>query len=103
MDVEDKPQLSLTYSIMLPGRSLDIVCIHNNLDPDQSGQLYEIEPSQNLNEECPNLCVIPMIHNVDVHKTENVPLVVIHFSSYDVHLLKGEIMGYMQNQLLDIS
>ena len=103
MDVEDKPQLSLAYSIMLPGRSLAIVCIHNNLNPDQSGQLYEIEPSQNLNEEYPNLCVIPMIHNVDVHKTENVPLVVINFSSDDVHLLKGETMGYMQNQSLDIS
>ena len=79
MDVEDKPQLSLAYSVTLPGRSLAIVCIHNNLDPDQSGQLYEIEPSQNLNEKYPNLCIIPMIHNADVHKTENVPLVVINF------------------------
>ena len=103
LDVEDKPQLNLAYSIMLPGRSLAIVCIHNNLNPDQSGQLYEIEPSQNLNEEYPNLCVIPMIHNGDVHKTENVPLVVINFSSDDVHLSKGETMGYMQNQSLDIS
>ena len=44
-----------------------------------------------------------MIHNVDVHKTENVPLVVINLSADDVYLLKGEIMGYMQNQSLDIS
>ena len=80
-----------------------IVCIYNNLDPDQSGQLYEIEPSQNLNEKYPNLCIIPMIHNADVHKTENVPLVVINFSADDIYLLKGETMGYMQNQSLDIS
>ena len=103
MDVEDKPQLSLAYSITLPRRSLAIVCIHNNLDPDQSGQLYEIEPSQNLNEKYPNLCIIPMIHNADVHKTENVPLVVINFSTDDIYLSKGETMGYMQNQSLDIS
>ena len=82
---------------MLPGRSLAIVCVYNNLDPDQSGQLYEIEPSQSLNEKYPNLCVIPVIHNVDVHKTENVPLVVINFSAEDVYLLKGESMSYMQN------
>ena len=88
---------------MLPGRSLAIVCIHNNLDPDQSGQLYEIKQSQSLNEKYPNLCVIPMIHNVDVHNTENVPLVVINLSTDDVHLSKGETMGYMQNQSLDIS
>ena len=73
MDVEDKPQLSLAYSVMLPRRSLVIICIHNNLDPDQSGQLHEIELSQSLNDNYPNLFVIPMIHNVDVHKTEMYP------------------------------
>ena len=44
-----------------------------------------------------------MIHNVDVHKTENVPLVVINLSNDDVYLSKGEVMGFMQNQSLDIS
>ena len=43
-----------------------------------------------------------MIHNVDVHKTENVPLVVINLSTDDVYLSKGEVMGFMQNQSLDI-
>ena len=103
IDIEEKPQLNLAYSVTLPGRSLAIICIYNNLDPEQSGQIYEIEPSHYLNEKYPNLCVIPMIHNVDIHKTENVPLVVINLSADDVYLSKGEIMGYMQNQLLDIS
>ena len=63
------------------------------MDPDQSGYIYETEPSHNLYGKYPNLCVIPMIHNVDVHKTENVPLVVINLSSNEVYLLKGETMG----------
>ena len=73
------------------------------MEPDQSGQIYEIEPSQYLTDEYLNLCIIPMIHNVDVHKTENVPLVVINLSTDDVYLSKGEVMGFMQNQSLDIS
>ena len=93
----------MANSTTLPGRSLIAVCVRNNLEPDQSGQIYEIEPSQYLKEEYPNLCIIPMIHNVDVHKTENVPLVVINLSTDDVYLSKGEIMGFMQNQSLDIS
>ena len=93
----------MAHSVTLPGRSLAIVCIYNNLDPDQSGYIYEIEPSHNLYEKYPNLCVIPMIHNVDVHKTENIPLVVINLSSDEVYLSKGETMGFMQNQSLDIS
>ena len=87
----------------LPGRSLIVVCVRNNLEPDKSGQIYEIEPSHYFNEEYPNLCIIPMIHNVDVYKTENVPLVVINISTDDVYLFKEEIKGFMQNQSLDIS
>ena len=44
-----------------------------------------------------------MIHNVDIHKTESVPLVVINFLADDISLSKGEIMGFMQNRSLDIS
>ena len=97
MNIENKSQLSLGNSLTLPGRSFAVVCVCNNLEPDQSGQTYEIEPSWYLNEEYPNLSIIPMIHNVDVHKTENIPLVVINLSTDDVYLSKGEIMGFMQN------
>ena len=103
LSVENKPHLSLANSMTLPGRALAAVYVNNNLKPEQSGQLYEIEPNYLLTEEYPNLCIIPMIHNVDAHKTENVPLVVINFSTDSVYLLKGEIMGFMQNQSLDIS
>ena len=101
--VEDKPHLRMTHSVTLPGRMLVIVCIYNNLDPSQSGYLYEIEPCDTLNEKCPNLYVIPMIHNVDVHKTEHIPLVVINFAPDEIYLLKGETMGFMQIQSLDIT
>ena len=93
----------MTHSVTLPGRMLAIICVYNNLVPNQSGNIYEIEPSGNLYEKYPNLCVIPMIHNVDVHKTENVPLVVINLSSDEIYLAKGETMGFMQIQSLNIS
>ena len=44
-----------------------------------------------------------MMHNADVYKTESVPLVLINFSVDDISLSKGEIMGFMQSQSLDIS
>ena len=93
----------MTHSVTLPGRTLAIVCVYNNVIPEQSEYIYEIEPSHNLYKKYPNLCVIPMIHNVNVHETENVPLVVINLSSDEVYLSKGETMGFMQIQSLDIS
>ena len=101
--IEDKPQIIMAHSMTIPGRTLAIVCIYNNLDPHQSGSLYEIEPSDAINEKYPNFFIIPMIHNVDVHRTEHLPLVVINFASDDIYLLKGEIMGFMQIQPLEIS
>ena len=44
-----------------------------------------------------------MIRNVDIHKTEDVPLVVVNLLTNSVYLSKGEIMGFMQSQSLDIS
>ena len=103
IDIEDKPKLNITHSVTIPGRTLAIVCMYNNLDPNQSGSLYEIEPCDVLNEKYPDLCIIPMIHSVDEHRTEHLPLVVINFASDDIYLSKGETMGFMQIQSLEIS
>ena len=44
-----------------------------------------------------------MIHNVDVHRTKHLPLVVINLATDDTNLLKGESMGFMHIQPLEIS
>ena len=102
IDIEDKPQIYMTHSVIIPRRSLAIICVHNNLSPHQSGSLYEIEPNDLIMNKYPNKCIIPMIHNVDVHRTEYLPLVVINLASDDISLLKGEVMGFMQIQSLEI-
>ena len=103
LNVENKPQLNLADSMTLPGRTLAVIQVNTDLEPEQSGQIYEIKPNYFLIKEYPNLYIVPMIHNVDIHKTENVPLVIINFSTDSVYLLKGEVMGFMQDQSLNIS
>ena len=102
LNVENKPQISLANSMTLPGRALAVIQVNTDLKPEQSGQIYEIESNYFLTEEYPNLYIVPMIHNVDVHKTENIPLVVINFLTH-ISLSKGEIMGFMQDKTLNIS
>ena len=74
--------------MILPGRILTVIQVNNDLEPKQSGEIYEIEPNCFITEEYPNLYIVPMIHNVDIHKTENVPLVLINLSADDIFLLK---------------
>ena len=102
-DVENKPQISLGNSMTLPGRTLAVIQVNTDLKPEQSGYMYEIEPNYFLTEEYPNLYIVPMVHNVDIHKTENVPLVIINILTDSVYLSKGEVMGFMQDQSLSIS
>ena len=61
IDIENKPHLYITHTVVIPGRMVAIISVHNDLDPKQSGSLYEISPNDMLVDKYPNLCVIPMI------------------------------------------
>ena len=101
LEIENKPQLTATTSVLLPGRTLAVIQVNCNLEPEQSGQIYEIEPNDSLLEEYPNLYIMPMLYNVDAYSTESVPMVLINFSVDHVSFLKGEIVGFLQNQSLE--
>ena len=103
LDITSNPQLRTTTSVLLPGRTLAVIQVNSNLEPEQSGQIYEIEPNMMLSEKYPNVYIMPMIHNVDTYITESVPMVLINFSVDDISFSKGEIIGFLQNQSLDIS
>ena len=53
----------------------------------------KFRPNDMFIEKYSNLCIISMIHNVDVHRNEWLPLVVINFALDDVNLSKGESIG----------
>ena len=41
VDIENKPQLCLANSVILPGSTLAVICVNNNLESDQSGQIFK--------------------------------------------------------------
>ena len=102
LGITSNPQLRITTSVILPGRTLAVIQVNSNLEPEQSGQIYKVKPNMMLSEKYPNVYLVPMIHNVDTYITENVPIVLLNFS-VDILISKGEIMGFLQNQSLDIS
>ena len=102
IEIEDKPHICMAHTVIIPRRLLAVIYVNNNLSPQQSGSLYEIEPNEFIMNKYPSIRIIPMIHNVDVHRTEYLPLVVINLSPNDISLLRGEVMGYMQIQTLEI-
>ena len=55
INVEVKPHLSLANSMSLPGRTLAVIYINNNLSLEQSGYLYEIEAQLSPNQQISKL------------------------------------------------
>ena len=103
IDIEDKPQIHMAHSVTIPGRTLAIIYVYNTLRPHQSSSLYDIEPSDMILDKYPSLCIIPMMHNIDVHRMKHLPLVIINLSLDDISLSRGETMGYMEILSLEIS
>ena len=66
LEIEDKPQLRATTSVLLPGRTLAVIQVNNNLEPEQSGQIYKIKPNVSYLKSIPIytlcLCYIMLIY-----------------------------------------
>ena len=103
LDITNTPQLRTSTSVLLPGRTLAVIQVKSDLKPEQSGQVYEVQPNEVLSEKYPNIYIVPMIHNVDTYTPDTVPMVLINFSIDDVSISKGEIVGFLQSQPIDIS
>ena len=101
--LKNTPQLRTSTLVLLPGRTLAVIQVNSDLEPEQSGQVYKVQPNEVLSEKYPNIYIVPMIHNVDTYIPDNVPMVIINFSIDDVSFSKGEIMGFLQSQPIDIS
>ena len=102
IEIEDRPHIFMAHSVTIPGRSLAVVSVYNNLGPHQSGSMYEMVPNDTIKNKHPNICIIHMIHNVDVHRKDHLPLVIINLATDDILLLRGEIMGFMHIQSFEI-
>ena len=103
VEVEVKPHLILVNSVSIPGRNLTVIQVDSTLTKEQNGYIYEIKHNSLLMNKQPNLYIIPTIHKVDVYKPDNVPFVAINLSSDSTYLPKGEVMGFMHCQSLDVS
>ena len=103
IDITNTPQLRTSTSVLLPGRTLAVIQVKSELKPEQIGQVYEVQPNEVLSKKYPNIYVVPMIHNVDTYIPDTMPMVIINFSIDDISISKGEIMGFLQSQPIDIS
>ena len=91
LDIASNPQLRTSTSVLLPGRTLAVIQVNSNLEPEQSGQIYEVKTNIVLSEKYPNVYIVPMIHNVDTYITDSVPMVLIIFWLMTYHFQREKL------------
>ena len=50
LDITNAPQMKTTTSVLLPGRTLAIIQVKSELKPEQTGQIYEVQPNEVLSD-----------------------------------------------------
>ena len=103
IDITNNPQLKTSTTVLLQGRTFAVIQVNSELTPELIGQIYEIQPDQTLCDKYPIIYVVPMIHNADTYIQETVPIVIINFLTDDISISKGDIMGFLQSQPINIS
>ena len=95
IDITNNPQLKTSTKVLLPGRTLAVIQVKSELTPEQTGQIYEVQPDDTLYEQYPNIYVVPMIHNADMYIPDTVPMVIINFSIDEHFNSKGRNNGFL--------
>ena len=55
-----------------------------------------------LSDECPELVLIPTVHNVEITKIECIPYVLLNLSKEEIFLRKGEILRHLEKEDITI-
>ena len=89
------PSLETSTTVCLPGRTLVVIQVKSEVKCEQTVQIYEAQPNEELLDKYPNIYAVLMIHNVDTYILDTVPMVVINFSLDDVSIPKGRNNGFL--------
>ena len=100
---EENPCLKLRSSVTIPGRTLAVLNVKVSPQELKDQHICEVQISNYLQQEHPNLQMVPTIHKIDKVSPEEIPFTVVNISTEEVYIDKGEIMGYLTPQEIDIS
>ena len=96
------PSLQARCHVNLPSWSLVVLNVKAQIEKHMEGGLNKVVPNFLLNNEYPELVLIPTLHNVEVTKLECIPFVLLNLSEERISLKKGEILRHLEEENITI-
>ena len=100
---EEDPKIVLRRACTIPGWFLVVLNIRSTITKQHEGRVYDVQVDENLNDEHPNLVIIPSLHGVECVETNPLPYIIINIGQDSVHLPHATCVGMLIAQEIDIS
>ena len=103
VDSQDTLTLTLKSGIYIPGRTVAILNVNSSVHQNDIGQFYNVRASSLLEDKCPQLQIVPTLHKVDNAAATLIPFVMINLGEDYVFLPKGQVVGFLDAEYIDVS
>ena len=89
IDSQNDLTLTLKSGVYIPGRTLAVLNVNSFVHQDDIGQFYSVRANSLMEDEYPQLQIIPTLHKADTVVNTLVPFVLINLEEDFVFLPKG--------------
>ena len=93
----------MTRTVRIPARSIAVLNTTCNNEQTHLGQIFKTSLDHLIQNEYPNLVIISAIHCMDALVQTGIPLIVLNLGTYSIELQKDLVVGYLDNEEIDIS
>ena len=100
---QDDLTLTLKSGIYIPGRTVAVLNVNSSVHQNDIGQFYNVRANSLLEDECPQLQIVPTLHKVDNATTTLIPFVMINLGEDYVFLPKGQVVGFLDAECINVS
>ena len=103
VDLQDELTLSLKSGIHIPGRMVAVLNVNSSVHQNDIGQCYSVRANSLLEDEYPQLQIVPALHKVDNTNTTLIPFVMINLGEDYIFLPKGQVVGFLDAECINVS
>ena len=103
VDLQDELTLSLKSGIHIPGRTVAVLNVNSSVQQNDIGLFYNVRANSLLEDEYPQLQIVPTLHKVDNTNTTLIPFVMINLGENYIFLPKAQVVGFLDAECIDVS
>ena len=103
VEAQDELTLSLKSGVYIPDGMVAVLNVNSSIQQYDVGQVYNVRANSLLEDEYPQLQIIQTLHKVDDTNQTLIPFVMVNLGEDHVFLPKGQVVGFLDPECIDIS